>query len=399
MRPVLNAANRAPAASRKIHQPLGAQISGAGGTYHLGVVSHLPDYPSLEPLIRSALVLLRRERLSRCSRRWLHCWASPKAYRMVCVDISFVRLSEVQHKSIWPVTRTGHISCQQFRRGIGHDAERQPRYVIEPNGGTPDSVLQRHRPEGGQGLALAHDLYTGDYMSIRESRVTMRSLLANPPKLHRVQGEWSSRWKLQDDDLRYLDTKIEPGMRTLETGAGLSTVVFAMKGAEHTCIVPSDETVNRIREFCTESRISLAGVQFVIDRSEHALPRLTQSNYEFVLIDGRHGFPAPFIDCYYAARLLKVGGCVMVDDLHIWTIELLVEYLRSDTSWKLARETWHSATFVKCSDEALDTEWTRQPFVVKRSLRSSFGAKLRFVQRIIRTRDLPSIRPIIRKHQ
>ncbi|HZM27643.1 MAG TPA: class I SAM-dependent methyltransferase [Gemmatimonadales bacterium] len=230
--------------------------------------------------------------------------------------------------------------------------------------------------------------------SMRDSTTspTIEQLVAEPPKLHSAGGSLTSRWKLQDADLRYLDHILRPGMRTLETGAGISTVVFALKGTDHTCIVPDQGLVDRIKNFCAESAIPLANVDFVVEHSEQALPRLTRQDYDFALIDGRHGFPAPFIDCYYVAGLLKVGGSVMIDDLHIWTIELLVEYLRADANWQLGRETWHTATFVKRTDDALRDEWTRQPFVVKRSLRKSFLAKLRLLQRMARTRDFTPLR-------
>jgi hypothetical protein len=221
----------------------------------------------------------------------------------------------------------------------------------------------------------------------------------NPPKLHRVGGELSARWKLQDEDVKYLTATIRPGMRTLETGAGLSTIVFALKGAEHTCVVPDEELVDRIRDFCRSAKIPIARLEFVVERSEDALPRLPRQVYEFVLLDGRHGFPAPFIDCYYAARLLKVGGYVMLDDLHIWTIDLLVQYLRSENSWDLVRETWHSAVFVKRDDDALAAEWTQQPFVTGRSLPGSLRAKRRLVQRMIRTRDVTPLRIILGRRQ
>jgi hypothetical protein len=233
--------------------------------------------------------------------------------------------------------------------------------------------------------------------STRDSRTppAIDQLIAQPPSLHSAGGALTSRWKLQDADLRYLDGLLEPGMRTLETGAGLSTVVFALKGTDHTCIVPDQELVDRIKSFCGESAIPHANIDFVVERSEQALPRLTGQDYDFALIDGRHGFPAPFIDCYYVAGLLKVGGAMMIDDLHIWTIELLVDYLRSDANWQLGRETWHTATFVKRTHDGLRDEWTRQPFVVKRSLRKSFLAKLRLLRRMARTGDFTPLRRLL----
>src|SRR5262249_25572593 len=107
----------------------------------------------------------------------------------------------------------------------------------------------------------------------------LEQLIAEPPKLHSAGGALTSRWKLQDADLRYLDQILRPGMRTLETGAGISTVVFALKGTDHTCIVPDQGLVDRIKSFCAESAIPLANVDFVVEHSERALPRLTRQDY------------------------------------------------------------------------------------------------------------------------
>ena len=62
------------------------------------------------------------------------------------------------------------------------------------------------------------------------------------------------------------------------------------------------------------------------------LPQLRDKDYDFALIDGRHAFPTPFIDWYYIADALKIGGLVLIDDLHIWTCDLLKQYLLSLSS-------------------------------------------------------------------
>jgi len=76
-------------------------------------------------------------------------------------------------------------------------------------------------------------------------------LIANPPKLHVNEGKLMSAWKLADEELLFLDRRLTQGMKTIETGAGVSTVAFALKGTDHTCIVPDEEQVNRIRLYCT----------------------------------------------------------------------------------------------------------------------------------------------------
>ena len=163
----------------------------------------------------------------------------------------------------------------------------------------------------------------------------LQELLADPPKLH-LGG--STSWGLAEDVLTFINDHVGASSRTLETGAGLSTILFASKGAEHTCIMPDEEIVKRIRDYSSKHQISLQKVTFVIDKSENALPALALSDLDMVLIDGRHGFPAPFIDWYYTAPLLKLNGLLVVDDTQLWTGDVLRKFLLSEPEWSLKKD-------------------------------------------------------------
>lgn len=221
--------------------------------------------------------------------------------------------------------------------------------------------------------------------------MNVSDLLADPPKLHilRRSGELTSSWKLGDEELLFLDRQVTESMRTIETGAGVSTIVFAMKGAEHTCVVPDGALVNRIRSYCDEHGISHANIEFIVDRSEYALPRLEGEDFDLALIDGRHGFPTPFIDWFYMANLLKVGGILIVDDLHIWTCELLTQFLLSEEEWILLEETLSAAIFVKQGNSAQQKEYRDQGFVTQRSRQTSLSAKARYLLNLLKRRNLP----------
>lgn len=128
--------------------------------------------------------------------------------------------------------------------------------------------------------------------------VNVEFLLTSPPTFHGEDGAITDGWRLDDAALRFLDLHIQGGMRTIETGAGVSTIVFALKRTRHTCIVPDERVVRRIRAYCQAAGVSLGTVNFILKRSEDALPRLQRRGYDLALIDGRHGFPAPFIDWF-----------------------------------------------------------------------------------------------------
>lgn len=66
----------------------------------------------------------------------------------------------------------------------------------------------------------------------------LSSILANPPAFHENEGRLISIWRIDDATCRELHRRLKPEMATLETGAGLSTIIFAASGCKHTCIVP-----------------------------------------------------------------------------------------------------------------------------------------------------------------
>jgi hypothetical protein len=97
---------------------------------------------------------------------------------------------------------------------------------------------------------------------------------------------------------------------------------------------------------------------------------MLHSEFDLILIDGCHGFPSIFVDLYYAAKLLKIGGRLIIDDMHIYTCQLAARFLQSDPGWKVELKTSRVAFSVKVSD-TIDSEWTSQQFVVSRSSRNN----------------------------
>ncbi len=193
----------------------------------------------------------------------------------------------------------------------------------------------------------------------------LKDLLDNPPKIHPFKGQLIA-WGLPQCTLDFIDTHITEGSRTLETGAGLSTILFALKGASHICITPFQEEVDRIREYCKQCGISLQKVDFRVDLSTTVLPQLGPAELDLALIDGCHGFPTPFIDWYFTATKLKLGGTLIVDDVQIWTGRVLKDFLGSEPEWKLIEPfSDKTAVFVKRHHYHPWKEFEQQPYVVQ----------------------------------
>ena len=100
--------------------------------------------------------------------------------------------------------------------------------------------------------------------------------------------------------------------------------------------------------------------------SEHVLPKLDTGPLDVVLIDGRHGFPAPFIDWFYTAGKLKTGGLLVVDDTCLWPPKVLRDLLAEQPQWELIRD-FHlrCSVFRKVGEGSEWGDWTDQPFAYR----------------------------------
>ncbi len=225
-------------------------------------------------------------------------------------------------------------------------------------------------------------------------------LLSDRPAFH-IQG--SSCYGLDDEVLRFIGSRIEPGSCTLETGAGLSTILLAMKGCRHICITPVQDEEERIRAYCEAQAISLAGVSFLLDRSENVLPGLKDLSLDLVLIDGGHGFPIPFVDWLYAGRWLKKGGLLMVDDTQLWTGRVLKQFLLAEPGWQYEGE-WaaRTAVFRRMQEGEMATEWCCQPFFRRRQRWLNMRFDIKYLLWMLRNQQFAALRKNlagrIRKH-
>ena len=193
------------------------------------------------------------------------------------------------------------------------------------------------------------------------------ALLLHPPSLHTDRNGNLVSWRAGERLLRYMNAKLTEGDVTLETGAGLTTIVFAMKRCSHTVVVPDQGQADRIREWCTANGVQSDSLTFAVQPSEDVLPHLDPGPLDLVLIDGGHGFPTPFIDWFYAGRRLRPGGTLIVDDMNVWTSRVLHDFLAKESQWRID----HAAAFefFAATREAVGPagEWLDQPYVLQHS--------------------------------
>ena len=194
--------------------------------------------------------------------------------------------------------------------------------------------------------------------------IDIDELLQARPQLHRDgQGGWTS-WALPDDVLRLIARTVHGRSSTLETGLGLSTLVFALAGTRHTAIAHHADEVRRVRRHAATLGLSLDRVTLINDRSEWALARLPATPLDLVLIDGRHAFPSPFVDWFFTVDRLRIGGLMMVDDIHLKTGRILREFMAADHRFELLAELGNTVAFTKLATDINLFEFDRQPWML-----------------------------------
>lgn len=201
-------------------------------------------------------------------------------------------------------------------------------------------------------------------MTARLDDALIARLATEPGLFHRGPSGERLPMGLTEAPLRVLHASIERGMRTLETGCGGTTVVFAAAAARHTAVTPSRAEEQRVRELCEREGIPLDTVDFRIGSSDRVLVEWSEP-LDIVLIDGAHRFPLPMIDWHYVAPWLKVGGELWVDDIPIPAVYRLFEFLCGEPEWELVQMHGDKvAQFRKASEPANDPihDWALQRY-------------------------------------
>lgn len=124
---------------------------------------------------------------------------------------------------------------------------------------------------------------------------------------------------------------------TLEVGCayGLSSLFIAeglktKPNGHHTIIDPFQNGCWEGVGIHNLRKSGFAAFDLIEDRSEFALPamlKVGESRFDLVFIDGFHTFDHTLLDCFYATRLLRVGGYLVVDDASFPAIRRVIDYL------------------------------------------------------------------------
>ena len=220
-------------------------------------------------------------------------------------------------------------------------------------------------------------------MTAAEVDRRIEQLLAERPQLH-TRGNQVVDYGIDAYLVGFLREHVAAGQRTIETGSGLSTLVFLLMGGEHTAVSPDPKEPERIGAYCDTHGIPRARYTPIVGQSELVLPALPRTpGFDLAFIDGEHAFPVPGIDWFYLTRVLKKGGILIVDDLQLWSCRMLADFMDEEEVWRRVTRTERVAAYrlLDEPDAVLRRWWGAQRYVTRRS---KSWTRLRIEKRLFR---------------
>ncbi|MDO9553113.1 class I SAM-dependent methyltransferase [Rhodonellum sp.] len=124
--------------------------------------------------------------------------------------------------------------------------------------------------------------------------------------------------------------------RTIEIGCafGLSSLficegINGRLGSKHTIIDPFQMTSWKGVGIHNLKNAGIENFNLIEKASEIALPQLLEQkeSFDFALIDGWHTFDHTLVDFFYLEKLIRPGGIIGIDDIHLPGINKVVRYL------------------------------------------------------------------------
>lgn len=162
-----------------------------------------------------------------------------------------------------------------------------------------------------------------------------------------VEGDYLYRIISSDNSIR----------KTLEVGCayGLSSlhICEALRNRQDVSHVIIDPEQMKSWHGVGVAHLDRAGIDFfklIQEPSELALPDLLRSqpaSFDLVFIDGWHTFDQTMLDLFYANRLVRVGGYIVVDDCHWESVSASVSYYRNYPAFQQVKEPMISAHSAK----------------------------------------------------
>lgn len=210
--------------------------------------------------------------------------------------------------------------------------------------------------------------------------MTFDEYLKNIPALHSWDGgkSWNSGGFAAEHLRVFFDLVARVGGRrasVLETGAGNSTIAFLYAcPARVISVAPDAALFERIFSACRSRGVDMSPLEHHVDRSEWLLPKLAEAGrnerpgIDLALIDGGHGWPTVFVDFCYANVMVRRGGIIIIDDVHLHSIKELGRLLlRQSSAFTLVEDVGKALAFRKDTDDQFLPGWEGEAYIRERT--------------------------------
>jgi predicted O-methyltransferase YrrM len=160
-------------------------------------------------------------------------------------------------------------------------------------------------------------------------------------------------------------------MKILETGSGNSSIFFLLNApSELYSIDPSPEIFARIKDYCRQSNIDLTNFTPVTERSEEFLPEFARNHakhFDFILIDGDHGWPNVMVDFCYCLKMLAPDALLMIDDIQLHSVRELANLLLEQPEFDAVLKLDKAIVFRRIGNMDTMPGWGLQPYIERMS--------------------------------
>lgn len=176
--------------------------------------------------------------------------------------------------------------------------------------------------------------------------------------------------------------------RSVETGCGATSLLLSHLSEHHTVFaLDAGGSVSNVRR----SPLLREGVvSFVEGPSQRTLPQHPfKEKLQLAVIDGPHAYPFPDLEYYCLYPHLEAGALLVLDDIHIRSINNLFHFLCSDEMFRLDEVVRATAFFTRTEAPAFDPlgdGWQQQRYNARTLLRYDWRSGLRSVlpRRVLR---------------
>lgn len=159
-----------------------------------------------------------------------------------------------------------------------------------------------------------------------------------------------------------------PLRHSLETGAGRTTLLLSHLSDLHEVFaVDAGGSVAAAR---TSPLLRQGHVRFVEGPTQRTLPAHSfDDKVDLAFLDGPHGYPFPELEYWHVYPHLREGSLLVIDDIHIPTVNHLFRFLREDAMFRLIEIAEKTAFFERTAVPAFDPlgdGWELQRFNARR---------------------------------